>query len=390
MVTITTTKDDATYPLETAPVLQEARNYPTHVGHRNSAKHIGKVIFDQLLLLSHLLNGQVASVSVINKTGSSIGAFKLVRISGFDTTAGKLKIVLADKDSQTTLAQFVTRAAIANDASGVVYRAAAGTSQNTSGLAVGDTVYLGDDGAWSATAGRQKVGVVKTVHATTGTIEFYVDDPVIRFRIEDLLNVDLAGVLDGYTLSWNAAQSKFVVAANATTDEKVKGSSGDATAGYLDAKVDNSTIEVSSNALRVKASGILNSHIGAAAAIAWSKISKSGAVAGDVGAEYPFSHSSHTGAFSAADNTDHNNDGASGDIVGTLPAAVVGVRVRATILAGHKITLNRAGSDVIYGNDGSTTNTNVFANTVGKTIELECKKTGVWIINFMNGAWTAA
>jgi len=39
------------------------------------------------------------------------------------------------------------------------------------------------------------------------------------------------------------------------TDEKVKAASGD-TAGYLDAKVDDSTIEVATNALQVKDAGI--------------------------------------------------------------------------------------------------------------------------------------
>lgn len=47
---------------------------------------------------------------------------------------------------------------------------------------------------------------------------------------------------------------------DALTDEKVKATAGDA-AGYLDAKVDNDTIEVSTNALRVKVDGIDGTHL---------------------------------------------------------------------------------------------------------------------------------
>lgn len=63
---------------------------------------------------------------------------------------------------------------------------------------------------------------------------------------------------DGNVWTWEAASSKY--RPTAPTDEKVKADSAD-TAGYLDAKVDNSSIEVSAHKLQVKADGIKDTHI---------------------------------------------------------------------------------------------------------------------------------
>lgn len=62
------------------------------------------------------------------------------------------------------------------------------------------------------------------------------------------------------------------------TNDKVAGSAGDATAGFLDAKVDDSSIEVSSNKLQVKALGIA---VGMIAADAVDKDKIAADVAGD-------------------------------------------------------------------------------------------------------------
>lgn len=71
---------------------------------------------------------------------------------------------------------------------------------------------------------------------------------------------------------------------------------GDLTADRtLNVNIDNSTVAVNgTNQLSVKAGGINNNEIGAAAAIAWTKISKTGAVASDVGAA-PVARSISTG-----------------------------------------------------------------------------------------------
>jgi hypothetical protein len=70
-------------------------------------------------------------------------------------------------------------------------------------------------------------------------------------------------------------------------DVKVLADATDSTPGYLSDKCDNSTLEVdaTAHAMRVKALGIADAHIATTAAIAWTKISKSGAAPGDVGAQ---------------------------------------------------------------------------------------------------------
>ncbi len=55
------------------------------------------------------------------------------------------------------------------------------------------------------------------------------------------------------------------------------------TTGTIDVQVDDSTIEVASDALQLKNGGITNAKINASAAIAWSKIDKTGASKTDVG-----------------------------------------------------------------------------------------------------------
>jgi len=73
-----------------------------------------------------------------------------------------------------------------------------------------------------------------------------------------------------YTTTWQ----KFSGASS--SDEKVKADSGDSTAGYLDSKVDNATIEVdtSNHQLRVKTGGIGSSHL-ASASVSQAKLKTS-------------------------------------------------------------------------------------------------------------------
>lgn len=70
-------------------------------------------------------------------------------------------------------------------------------------------------------------------------------------------------------------------------DVKVLADGADSTPGYLSDKCDGATLEVntSTHVMRVKALGIADAQVATAAAIAWTKINKSGAAAGDVGAQ---------------------------------------------------------------------------------------------------------
>ena len=88
----------------------------------------------------------------------------------------------------------------------------------------------------------------------------------------------------GQFLKTRGSSSTPEWADNTALDEKVKSDNEDSTAGYLDAKVDASTIEVdtTNHYLQLKASGILNSHINGSAAIAWTKLDKTGGKISDL------------------------------------------------------------------------------------------------------------
>jgi hypothetical protein len=124
--------------------------------------------------------------SVINKTGSDIAADKLVCLSGLDATSGKPKIILADADVAGSDDIFVTTAAIANNASGVVVQfALSAANLDTSGATTaGDPVYLSaaTAGAFAHTAPSgdndrvEPVGFVVVKDAAVGQIRWLMSD----------------------------------------------------------------------------------------------------------------------------------------------------------------------------------------------------------------------
>lgn len=98
-------------------------------------------------------------IRVINETGSSIAADKVVAVVGvlgtLDPTAGIPNIVLADADVASHDDLYVTVNAIANGATGYVYKGALSAANlNTNNVAAaGDPVYLSETaGAFAATA----------------------------------------------------------------------------------------------------------------------------------------------------------------------------------------------------------------------------------------------
>src|SRR3990167_10255591 len=82
-------------------------------------------------------------VKVINKTGSAIGADKLVAIVGFDTTADRPKIVLNNADTASHGDLWVTLAAVPDNAEAYVFKGGRSTADlNTNSFsAAGDVVY---------------------------------------------------------------------------------------------------------------------------------------------------------------------------------------------------------------------------------------------------------
>jgi len=124
-------------------------------------------------------------VRVINKTGSSIAKNVPVCISGYDTTAKALKVVLADADAALIHQDvFITRAAIANNGVGYVYKGFMSSADiNTSGAtAAGDPVFLSTTaggltfttGPTGAAVVQLVIGYVQVKSATVGQIFFDV------------------------------------------------------------------------------------------------------------------------------------------------------------------------------------------------------------------------
>lgn len=127
-----------------------------------------------------------APLRVINETGSTIAAGKLVAISGYDAATDCYNIVLADADGSggQLKADGIVRAAILTTEQGLLYQSMTLTGQATNGLSEGDPVYLSTTaGAWTSTAPtgnddlRQPVGRVETVHASTGVVRLLINAP---------------------------------------------------------------------------------------------------------------------------------------------------------------------------------------------------------------------
>lgn len=165
------------------------------------------------------------SIPVINKSGSSIAAGKLVYISGFDATAKLPKITLADNSAYNKPAQFITTVAIANNSIGIVYEKITILGQNTnSASAVGDPVYLGTSGAWTLTAPTgantivQIIGYVTVKSATVGQILFLLN-PINITKIG--MSSIQAGALKVTLANGTAAATNVTVTGIVATDELV-------------------------------------------------------------------------------------------------------------------------------------------------------------------------
>jgi hypothetical protein len=365
-------------------------------------------------------------VPVINKTGSSIPAGP-VSVTGYDSTSGHLKIVLAS----SKLASLITTAAIADQAEGSGYITAEFTgSLDLTGVTIGDPVYLHDDGTYSltdnSTYATQVIGyTVDQVNKIQGIIK----QPT-KFSASF---IGTASVDYTKLIADNASGANKMVAMNATGTSLtfVDGPPGDITsivtatgsgltggttsgAATLAVDPDGSTIEVSvGNKVQLKALGIMDSHVNASAAIAWSKISKSGAAPGDVGAAAT-SHN-HAGADINSGTIDRARlpgvtiVGMSGDATPattdkhknyanlgaslrtvTLPEAAEGEGpfwgyvghsdgVRFAAAAGDRL---RVGANVTTADTG-----HVDSTTVGSAIEFIAIDATNWVARTVTGTW---
>lgn len=122
------------------------------------------------------------TLDIINKTGSDIAADKLVAVTGYDTTTGRPKIVLADADVAGHDNVWVTQAVVNNGQITVAKSALSAANLDTSAVAsAGDPVFLsttaGGFTVTAPTAGNARVipvGFVVTKDATVGQIKWLI------------------------------------------------------------------------------------------------------------------------------------------------------------------------------------------------------------------------
>ena len=195
-----------------------------------------EVIYDGVVSDLAYLGGQTATgvvaskrigLPVDNSTGGTLTAGTLVYISGYDASTTAPQVTKADGDSH--LAEYVLSADIANAAAGVVYRGYTLGSQDTSGESVGDPIYLSATaGGWTATALTgaaqlsQKIGVVVTSHASTGSVQFDLPGELLKIGSGNLQSKSvavaaLADGTDGELITWSASAVADTVAVGTAT-----------------------------------------------------------------------------------------------------------------------------------------------------------------------------
>lgn len=189
-----------------------------------------------------------------NETGGTLTRGTLVYVSGVDAATGLRNVTKADADVQGKAAQWIVLKDVANNAQGVLGKRVRLTGQNTNAVSSAeDPVYLSaaTAGAWTVTSPTdgdpngisQVVGHVVVKSASVGVVDLRIPE-------------------DRVQIGTNEIQDGAVMAA------KLGGDVSSLTT------VDDSTIELNANTLRLKDLGITDAKISTSAAIARSKLAE--------------------------------------------------------------------------------------------------------------------
>jgi transcriptional/translational regulatory protein YebC/TACO1 len=152
-----------------------------------------------------------AKVTVIcrNNTGSTITKGSIVYVTG--ATGNRPTIALADKDSEETSSKTLGMvvADILNNADGSVAVNGTVDDLDTSAYAAGTPLYLGDNGALTATepvspAHSVFVGWVAISNANTGRIILHIQN---GYELDELHDVLITTPTDGQVLAYEASTS---------------------------------------------------------------------------------------------------------------------------------------------------------------------------------------
>lgn len=94
-------------------------------------------------------------------------------------------------------------------------------------------------------------------------------------------------------------------------------------------------------------------------------------------------------AAGAETGTRYTNTGAGGTVVGTLPAATVGLAFGLSISATQILRFDAAGTDTInYAGTASAAGGVIEGNVIGWFLMIECHVTGRWTVTNVQGGWT--
>lgn len=101
-------------------------------------------------------------------------------------------------------------------------------------------------------------------------------------------------------------------------------------------------------------------------------------------------------AYTVVEGTDNGktftNDGASGAVTFSLPAATVGQWYRFKLKAAQELRIDPNGTETIaLPSTGaqSAAGKYITADAAGEGCEIECVKAGAWEVNYYTGTWTA-
>jgi len=117
-----------------------------------------------------------------------------------------------------------------------------------------------------------------------------------------------------------------------------------------------------------------------------------GILVGGPGAGSTVSVSNKTANFSitgAESSTRYTNNGAGGTVVGSLPAATVGLVFALSVAAAQTLRFAANGTDTInYGGTVSAAGGTIEGNVVGWFLLIECHVAGKWTVVNAQGGWT--
>lgn len=92
---------------------------------------------------------------------------------------------------------------------------------------------------------------------------------------------------------------------------------------------------------------------------------------------------------SGESSTRYTNTGAGGTVVGSLPAAVIGLNYGLSINAAQILRFDANGTDTInWAGTTSAAGGTIDGNVVGWFLLIECHVTGKWIVTQIQGGWT--